>query len=110
MSRLLLVDDDPIIADTILEILRAHSLPGVSAGSGEEALEKLSAEPFDLVLLDARLPGMSGFEACQRIRERFGASLPVIILTAFGDERMVRQGFEAGADDFCTKPLDTPVF
>jgi signal transduction histidine kinase/DNA-binding response OmpR family regulator len=110
MSQILLVDDDPDVAGTLREILSVHGLSATTTGSGEEALDLLSAESFDLVLLDARLPGISGFETCGRIRERFGASLPVVILTAFGDAKAVREGYEAGADDFCSKPVDTPTF
>ncbi|HWX25243.1 MAG TPA: response regulator, partial [Vicinamibacteria bacterium] len=109
MPQILLVDDDPDVARTLQEILKLHGLAATIAGSGEEALEMLASEPFHLVLLDARLPGISGFETCARIRERFGASLPVLILTAFGDAAAVRSGYEAGADDFCSKPVDTPT-
>ena len=61
------------------------------------------------MLLDLRLPGMSGFEACARIRELHGPYLPVIMMTAFGDPVAVRRGYEAGADDFLHKPIDTPA-
>ena len=80
----------------------------MTAASGEEALEVLSREACDLVILDVRLPGISGFETCARIREVHGPSLPVIMLTAFGDPAAIRQGHEVGADDFLTKPVDTP--
>src|SRR5579862_2659276 len=110
MPEILLVDDDPDIARTLLAILGLHGLSATIAGSGENALEQLATRAFDLVLLDARLPGINGFETCSRIREQFGASLPVLILTAFGDAAAVRAGYEAGADDFCAKPVDTPTF
>jgi signal transduction histidine kinase/DNA-binding response OmpR family regulator len=110
MSEILLVDDDEDVARTLLEILNVYGLSATIAGSGEEALERLSQSLFDLVLLDARLPGITGFETCARIRDRFGASLPVLILTAFGDATAVRAGQDAGADDFCSKPVDTPTF
>jgi len=109
MSRILVVDDEPSITKTLVDLLALHHFPAaVTAGSGEEALEVLAREPCDLVILDVRLPGISGFETCARIRETYGPSLPIIMLTAFGDPAAIRQGHEVGADDFLTKPLDTP--
>ncbi|HEY5907602.1 MAG TPA: GAF domain-containing protein, partial [Vicinamibacteria bacterium] len=107
MSRLLVVDDDPHVSRTLVELLALHGFEAARAESGEQGLDRLSHESFDLVLLDVRLPGMSGFEACRKIRETRGASLPVIMLTAYGDSVSVRQGYEAGADDFLQKPVDT---
>jgi signal transduction histidine kinase/DNA-binding response OmpR family regulator len=108
MSRILVVDDEPSILKTLVDLLALHHFPAaVTAGSGEEGLEVLAREPCDLVILDVRLPGISGFETCARIRETYGPSLPIIMLTAFGDPAAVRQGHEVGADDFLNKPLDT---
>jgi GAF domain-containing protein len=108
MSRILVVDDEPSIAKTLVDLLALHRFPAaVTAASGEEALEVLAREPCDLVILDVRLPGISGFETCARIREAHGPSLPILMLTAYGDPAAVRQGHEVGADDFLTKPVDT---
>src|SRR5437867_9910316 len=82
MPRILVVDDDPHVARTLVDLLALHEYKAERAESGERALELLVREPFDLVLLDVRLPGMNGFATCLRIRERIGPSLPVIILTA----------------------------
>ena len=60
------------------------------------------------MLLDVRMPGLNGFDTCVRIRESHGPALPVIMLTAFGDPTSVRKGYDAGADDFLQKPIDTP--
>jgi len=109
MPRILVVDDDPHVARTLVDLLALHEYKAERAESGEKALELLVREPFDLVLLDVRLPGMNGFATCLRIRERIGPSLPVIILTALGDPASVREGYDAGADDFLTKPVDTPA-
>jgi signal transduction histidine kinase/DNA-binding response OmpR family regulator len=109
MPKLLLVDDDPHVARTLLEILRLHGYPATRAESGERALELLEREPFDLVILDVRMPGLNGFQTCVRIRDRHGPSLPVIILTALGDSASLKEGYEAGADDFLTKPVDIPA-
>jgi signal transduction histidine kinase/DNA-binding response OmpR family regulator len=107
MSRLLVIDDDPHVSRTLVELLALHGFNAARAESAEQGLERLTGETFDLVLLDVRLPGINGFEACRKIRELRGASLPVIMLTAYGDAMSVRQGYEAGADDFLQKPVDT---
>src|SRR6185369_12172010 len=100
MPRILVVDDDPHVARTLVDLLAFHGHEAVRAESGEQALELLTAEgSFDLVILDIRLPGINGFETCVRIREAVGRSLPVIMLTALGDLGSLRQGYEAGADD-----------
>jgi signal transduction histidine kinase/DNA-binding response OmpR family regulator len=108
MVQILVVDDDQHVARTLMDLLSLHGYRSVRAESGEQALELLRDQPSDLVLLDVKLPGISGFETCARIRERHGASLPVIILTAFGDATSIRRGYDAGADDFLQKPVDTP--
>ncbi len=107
--RILVVDDDPNIAKTLVDLLALHAYQADKAESGERGLEALRRERYDLVILDLRLPGISGFETCVQIREEFGPSLPVIMLTALGDTRSLRQGYESGADDFLQKPVDTPA-
>ncbi|HVQ31483.1 MAG TPA: GAF domain-containing protein, partial [Vicinamibacteria bacterium] len=107
MPRLLVVDDDPHVSRTLVELLALHGFEADRAESAEQGLDRLEHEAFDLVLLDVRLPGMSGFDACRKIREAKGPSLPVIMLTAYGDPVSVRQGYDAGADDFLQKPVDT---
>jgi signal transduction histidine kinase/DNA-binding response OmpR family regulator len=109
MASILLVDDDPLVGKTLVELLSLHGYAASRAESAEQGLEALSGGGCDLVLLDVRLPGMSGFEACVRIREVHGPYLPVIMMTAFGDPVAVRRGYEAGADDFLQKPIDTPA-
>ena len=109
MAQVLVVDDDALVGKTLLDLLSLHGYAATRAESGERGIEELAAGVFDLVLLDVRLPGMSGFETCARIRELHGPHLPVIMLTAFGDPVAVRRGYEAGADDFLHKPVDTPA-
>jgi len=109
MTRVLVIDDDPMVGKTLVDLLGLHAFPATRAESGEQGLAALAASGFDLVLLDIRLPGMTGFETCSRIREAHGPSLPVIMMTAFGDPVAVRRGYEAGADDFLHKPIDTPA-
>ncbi len=109
MPQLLLVDDDPLIGKTLVDLLALHGYGACRAESAEAGLSMLAAGGFDLVLLDVRLPGMTGFDACARIREAHGPYLPVIMMTAFGDPVAVRRGYESGADDFLHKPIDTPA-
>jgi signal transduction histidine kinase/DNA-binding response OmpR family regulator len=109
MAQVLVVDDDPLVGKTLSDLLSLHGYGAVRVESGERAVEELAAGGFDLVLLDLRLPGMSGFETCSRIREQHGPHLPVIMMTAFGDPVAVRRGYESGADDFLHKPIDTPA-
>src|SRR5262249_20246708 len=107
-ARILVVDDDAYVSRTLLDLLAQNGFQGMRAESGEAALELLSRGTYDLVLLDIRMPGLSGFDTCVRIRESHGPSLPIIMLTAFGDPVSVRKGYDAGADDFLQKPIDTP--
>src|SRR4029450_1051214 len=96
MSRILVVDDDAHVARTLVDLLGLHDYAAVPAGTGERALELLEDGRFDLVMLDLRLPGIDGGGTCARIRERFGASLPVLMLTALPDPAALRQAYEAG--------------
>jgi len=107
-SRILVVDDDARVARSLMDVLTHHGHELALAGSGEEALCTLAAGPFDLVLLDVRLPGISGFETCARIRELYGPALPVLMLTGDPDDDLMRAGYEAGADDFLRKPVEIP--
>jgi len=108
MAQILVVEDDTLVGKTLVDLLSLHGYRASCAESGELGLERLQKEAFELVLLDVRLPGMSGYETCERIREIHGAYLPVIMMTAFGDPSAVRRGYEGGADDFLHKPIDTP--
>ena len=80
MSRVLVVEDDPMVGKTLVDLLDLHGYPAVRAESGEQGLAFLAEGGFGIVLLDIRLPGMSGFETCTRIREAHGPSLPVIMM------------------------------
>jgi signal transduction histidine kinase/DNA-binding response OmpR family regulator len=109
MAQILVIEDDPHVGRALVDLLRHHGYQADRAESGEQGLERLGAEPFGLVLLDVRLPGLNGFDTCRRLRETHGPSLPVIMLTAFGDATALRQAHDAGADDFLHKPVDTPA-
>src|SRR4029079_3717046 len=98
-----MVDDDPQLRVMLGYALRQESFTVEEASSGEEALEMLQQDEPNVVLLDVLMPGIGGVETCRRIRAL--SSVPVIILTALGRDEDIVSGLEAGADDYCTKPV-----
>ena len=105
--RVLVVDDDPVNAQILKAMLKPLDCDSVVVGNGEEALQALSAGDIDLVLLDAMMPRMDGFEACRRLKsDPTTRIVPVIMVTALGDSNSKVRAIEAGADDFITKPPD----
>lgn len=102
-AKILIVDDDEAITGLLREVLQAEGFATRECLSGQEALAALSDEDFDLVLLDVMMPGMNGFETCQRIRE--GSDVPVVFLTARNEESDTVLGFSLGADDYIVKPF-----
>jgi DNA-binding response OmpR family regulator len=103
MPTILVVDDEPIVRDVVVRYLRRDGHQTREAASGDEAREILEAEAPELVVLDVMLPGTDGLELCRWIRAR--SDLPVIMLTARGDETDRIVGLELGADDYVTKPF-----
>ena len=103
-KKLLLVDDEPLIIKGLRFSLEQDGYEVDSAADGEEAMAKFSAGRYDLILLDVMLPKISGTEICQRIRER--SNVPIIMLTAKGEDMDKILGLEYGADDYMTKPFN----
>lgn len=103
MTKILLVEDDGQIASYLGELLRAEGFDTQIAGSKKEAGERLLAQAFDLVLLDVSLPDGNGFSICAEIKREY--EIPVIFLTASGDEYSVVAGLDMGADDYIAKPF-----
>jgi len=103
MARVLLVDDEPTLLFTLSQLLKSRGLEAVLARSGKEALEKL--EGVDTVMTDYFMPEMDGVQLLQAIRER-DESLPVIMLTAHGSERVAVRAMKSGAYEYVTKPFD----
>ncbi|MEW5847988.1 MAG: response regulator [Myxococcota bacterium] len=104
--RILVVDDDPASRE-LLTVLLSPRYRVLTAADGAGALEVLQREPVDLVLSDVMMPGMSGYEVCERVKQHAGSSyLPVILLTALGEQDDRNRGLGAGADEFLTKPVD----
>src|SRR5437870_11287952 len=103
MSTVLVVDDEPIVRDVVVRYLRRDGYETREAATGEEARQILESEPPELVVLDVMLPGTDGLELGRWIRSR--SELPVIMLTARGEEADRIVGLELGADDYVTKPF-----
>jgi two-component system KDP operon response regulator KdpE len=101
---ILLVDDDASMRRTLRISLKANGYAVEEAQSGEEAVEAVRARAFDLVLLDCKMPGIGGVEACRRIRAITRAAGIVMISVRDGEDDQI-QALEAGADDYVTKPL-----
>jgi DNA-binding response OmpR family regulator len=103
MATVLVVDDEPIVRDVVVGYLEREGHRTLQAGDGETALELVERELPDLVVLDLMLPGTDGLAVCRRIRAH--GDLPVIMLTAKGEEADRIIGLELGADDYVTKPF-----
>jgi len=106
-ARVLVVDDDPIVAEVVVDYLRHAGMEPRHVADGPAALVLAGEWRPDLVVLDLMLPGIDGLEVCRRLRKAWDgqASLPVIMLTALGAESDRVLGLETGADDYVTKPF-----
>jgi DNA-binding response OmpR family regulator len=102
-GRIVVVDDDPTVADVVGRYLVRDGHTVECVHDGHEALRRIAEHQPDLVVLDLMLPGIDGLEVCRRLRERW--PIPVVMLTALGDETDRLAGFEIGADDYVTKPF-----
>ncbi len=104
MKKVLVVDDEKLIVKGVKFSLEQDEMEVTAAYNGEDALELAKNNEFDIILLDVMLPGLSGFEVCQAIREF--SDVPIIMLTAKGDDMDKILGLEYGADDYITKPFN----
>ena len=104
-KRILLVGDEPLILKGLKYTLEQEGYETDLAVDGEEALAKFFAESYDLILLDIMLPKMDGIQVCQRIREH--SNVPIIMVTAKGEDMDKILGLEYGADDYVPKPFNT---
>ena len=102
-ERILVVDDEPAIVDTLTYALRRDGYDVESADAGPPALEAARSRTFDLVVLDVMLPSLAGTEVCRQLRAE--SAVPIILLTARDDEVDRVVGLELGADDYVTKPF-----
>ena len=103
-NKILIVDDEPLLVKGLKYSLEQDGYSTEVAYDGKEALEKHNREKFDIIILDLMLPEIDGLEVCQRIRER--SDVPIIMLTAKGEDMNKILGLEYGADDYMTKPFN----
>jgi two-component system response regulator RegX3 len=101
---ILVVEDEPAIRTGLLDLFAHHGFEASGAATGEEGLRAGLAGSHDLIVLDVMLPGLSGFELCERLR-REHPRVPILMLTARGAEDDILRGFRVGADDYVTKPF-----
>lgn len=106
MAKILIAEDERDIRDLIIFTLRFAGHEVVAATNGEEAYALASEEGPDLILMDVRMPRMTGYEACERIKsEETTQHIPVVFLSAKGQEAEVNAGMEAGAEEYILKPF-----
>ena len=105
-ARILVVDDDPQIRRAMKSTLTARHYEVSDCRSGEEAVDQMRSETYDLVLLDVNMPGMGGIETCRMIRS--ASEVAIIMLTVSNTEKDKVEALDAGADDYVTKPFSTP--
>lgn len=103
-KKVLIVDDEKLIVKGLKFSIEQDGMEVDVAYDGEEALDKIQNGSYDIVLLDIMLPKLSGFEVCQNVREF--SDVPIIMLTAKGDDMDIVLGFDYGADDYITKPFN----
>ena len=101
--RVLVVDDEKLIRDVIKEYLLLENIEVEEASNGEEALNKVRQEDFDIIIMDIMMPKMDGYTACREIKKI--KDIPFIMLSARGEEYDKLIGFDLGIDDYVTKPF-----
>ena len=108
--KVLVIDDDPFIRGTLEDFLSLDGFSVITASDGEEGLNRIDQDDPDVVVLDVMMPGMSGLDVLKEARERFpNRTIPILILTGASDTSTLIEAFEAGADDFVSKPFQYPV-
>lgn len=102
--KILVADDEVMMRNMILRILESEGYQIAMASSGNEALEMLKADKFDLLLTDVRMPGMSGFDLLKTAKER-SPDMAIIVMTGYGDAYTVKEALLLGADEYLSKPF-----
>ncbi len=106
MTKILIAEDEPDIRDLVAFTLRFAGHEVVTASNGEEAVQVAKKEAPDLIILDVRMPRMTGYDACRLIKNDPGLSaVPVIFLSAKGQESEIQDGMNAGAEEYLLKPF-----
>jgi len=106
MAKILIAEDEPDIRELVLFMLRFAGYEVVSATNGEEAVQTASREKPDLILLDVRMPRMTGYDACRLMKANPDLrDVPVVFLSAKGQESEIQSGLDAGAEEYLLKPF-----
>lgn len=109
-SRILLVDDEPDIVETVAFMLQTRNYSVSVASGGREGINKAKTEDPDLILLDIMMPDMDGYDVCTKLKaDKSTEHIPVIILTAKGENEAVLKAHSIGADDYVVKPFSLPT-
>lgn len=111
MTKVLVVENDPLNMELVLEIIKALGFKADAAENGEEAIQKTKSELYDLILMDIGLSGMDGVETLEKIKTnpRY-KEVPAIALTSYAMKGDRERFLEAGFDDYIAKPIDVPAF
>lgn len=104
MARILIIEDDEEMRSLLEDFLKDEGYEADSANNGSEAFGRLAQEPFDLVITDIRMPGLTGLDILSSVK-KFQPGLPVIVITAFGGEEVYRRSMARGADGYLEKPI-----
>jgi CheY-like chemotaxis protein len=106
MAKILIAEDERDIRDLVIFTLQFSGYEVIAAANGEEAVEKSRREKPDLVLMDVRMPRMTGYEACRALKQDGPTqNIPIVFLSAKGQEKEVQSGLQAGATDYILKPF-----
>ncbi len=106
MTKILIAEDDQDIRELVVLTLQFSGFDVVSVEDGSLAVEKAQGQSFDLILMDVRMPRMTGYEACRRLKEMDATKdIPIIFLSAKGQEQEIQTGLNAGAADYILKPF-----
>ncbi|MGB9612856.1 MAG: response regulator transcription factor [Candidatus Margulisiibacteriota bacterium] len=106
-KKVLIIEDHPETAKLISELLQFEGIETITASNGHEGIEKANAQKPDLILLDVMMPGIDGFEVCQKLKTNPETShIPVIIVSIRAATESQKQGKQAGADEYLTKPFE----
>jgi len=109
-SRILLVDDEPDIVETVAFMLQTRNYSVSIASGGLEAIEKAKTEKPDLILLDIMMPDMDGYDVCMKLKtDKSTKDIPIVMLTAKGENEAVLKAHSIGADDYVVKPFSLPT-
>ena len=108
VKRVLLVDDEQEFTQTLVERLELRDIEAEAAASGHDALRKFRTTPFDIILLDVKMPGISGIETLQEIK-RINPNQRVVLLTGHGSKEDAKYGMQLGAEAYLMKPVNLKV-